>query len=302
MKILITGATGLVGKKLVNKLLANNHEVIVLSRNPVNAVKTLGSNVKAYSWPNHLTLPPSEAFKGIDGIVHLMGENIGAKRWSNEQKAILKSSRIDATKNLVTVINQNNIDLKFFISASAIGIYPISLDKTFNENSELGNGFLPELCQEWENASQDLPASTRKVYLRTSVVLDKTDGALKKMLPPFYMGVGGILGNGKQAMSWIHIDDLVNLYVKAIEDENFKGAYNACSPNPVSNYEFTKALGKAISRPTLFPVPEFVIKTMFGEMSSIILDSQKVVSSRLSERNFQFQYPKIDEAFKKIFN
>lgn len=304
MKILITGATGLVGKTLTNKLIDQGHSINILTRDTVKAAQSFRQHkdkISFYPWLINNSLPPEESLKDIDGIIHLMGENIGDKRWSAQQKAKLQSSRIDTTKNLVIAANQHANNLKFFISASAIGIYPANNNQELTEDSSYGTGFLADLCKDWEQASNELNSKVRRVYLRTGVVLDKNGGALKKMLPPFLMGGGGILGDGKQYMSWIHYEDLVDMYIAAIHNQNFSGAINAVSNFPVSNYEFTKALGKAISRPTLFPVPSFAIKTLFGEMSCVILDSQKVISKRHDELKFQFKYPKIDQAFQQIF-
>ena len=225
-----------------------------------------------------------------------MGENIGDNRWSDEQKKILYSSRVNSAQSIINATTQNNINLKFFITASAIGIYPTNTNDILTENSNLGSGFLAKLCIDWENSINQLPETVRKVYIRTGVVLDQNGGALKKMLLPFKMGVGGIIGNGKQMMSWIHREDIVNIYAMAVNNSNFSGAINACSPNPVSNNQFTKALGSALHRPTIFPVPEFALKLMFGEMSAIILDSQAVKSDKLAGLGFQFKYPKIEEA------
>lgn len=303
MKILITGATGMVGKKLVPKFIENGHQINILTRNIKKAQEIFNKykNIHFYEWSDTATLPNVESLNGIDGVVNLIGENIGGKLWSKTQKEILYNSRVNATKNLIESIRQLKINSGVFVNASAIGIYPVNLDVALDENSEKANSFLGTLCQDWEEPLSNLPKSWRTVVLRTGVVLDKEDGALKKMLPPFYMGVGGILGDGKHMMSWIHIDDIVNLYYEAIINSQFNGVYNATSPQPVSNYQFTKALGKAINRPTLFPVPKFVLKTIFGEMSTIILDSQKVVSKRLEDQHFQFKLKNIDEAFNNIF-
>lgn len=303
MKILITGATGLVGKKLVKKLVDQNHQIVILTRDIIKAQNIFNQkNIEYFSWKSNYELPPKEAFLNLDGVINLMGENIGAKKWSDTQKEKLKSSRIDSTKNLVMQINEQSPNLSFFVSASAIGIYPTNTNQIITEETTTAYNFLADLCLNWENASLGLPTQIRRVLLRTGVVLDKTDGALKKMLPPFYLGAGGILGDGSQKMSWIHIDDLVNLYAEAVHNNSINGVYNACAPKSVSNYEFTKALGYAISRPTLFPVPKFMIKTLFGEMSCIILDSQEVLPEKLMKNNYQFLYPNINLALKQIFN
>lgn len=297
MKILITGATGFVGTKLCKKLETDGHQLVILSRTPHSAKERLKLKSATYiEWSNYFETPDLGSQTDIEGVIHLMGENIGDKRWSDEQKKTLYSSRINSANSILSALTQNNINLKFFITASAIGIYPTNTNEILTENSKTGDGFLAKLCIDWENAINQLPNTVRKVYVRTGVVLDQNGGALKKMLLPFKMGVGGIIGNGKQMMSWIHRDDIVNLYAEAVTNTNFQGAINACSPNPVSNLQFTKALGNALHRPTIFPVPELALKVMFGEMSSIILDSQAVKSDKLAGLGFQFKYPKIEEA------
>lgn len=303
MKILITGATGFVGKKLTTKLISSGHTVHILTRDRQKANQIFKHpDAITFEWKNTLELPPIEALDGINGVINLMGENIAAKKWTEEQKTILKQSRVDATINLVKAIEANlKSPLNFFISASAIGIYPVNSNKTFDEDSPLGNNYLAELCKQWEAATNGLTKTKRKVIIRTAVVLEKNGGALKKMLPPFQLGLGGPIGDGNQFMSWIHLDDLINLYLCAANENIYNGVYNAAAPNPVNNFDFTKALGHALKRPTLIPVPTQPIKILFGEMSSVILDSQKVVSKRLPELDFHFNYKTIDSALNAIF-
>lgn len=303
MKILITGATGFVGRHLTLKLLSLGHDIHVLSRDKNKAKKLFPQpQVSVFEWKNILLPPPKEALVGIHGIIHLMGENIAAKRWDSNQKKILKESRVDSAVNLIKTIEQNlSTPLEFFISASAIGIYPVDTATLSTEDTPLGHSFLAELCKMWEGVLEALTKTKRKVIVRTGVILDKSDGALKKMLPPFKLGLGGPIGDGKQMMSWIALDDLINIYVEAATNENYSGIYNGVSSNPVSNLVFTKALGKALHRPTVFKIPASVLKLIFGEMASVILDSQSVVSKRLPERGFHFQYETIDQAFSHIF-
>jgi uncharacterized protein (TIGR01777 family) len=304
MKILITGATGFVGKKLTKKLLGMGHEIHILTIYKQKAKKIFPeAAVSAFEWKNNLELPPLESITGINGVIHLMGENIAAKRWSEEQKRVLKESRVDSTKNLISLIEQNlNTPLDFFISASAIGIYPVNSTKVLTEESNLGHSYLAELCKMWEEATSGLSKTKRKVIIRTGVVLEKNDGALKKMLPPFQMGLGGPIGNGNQMMSWIELDDLVDLYINAATDSRYSGIFNGVAPSPVSNFDFTKALGHAIHRPTIFPVPTLPLKLAFGEMASVILDSQSIISKRLPEVGFHFKYETVDSALNAIFH
>ncbi|NOT78560.1 MAG: TIGR01777 family protein [Bacteriovoracaceae bacterium] len=303
MKILITGATGFVGTALSKKLLDDGHELHVLTRD-ITHLPSLFVNpkVKVFEWKNTLTIPPEESISGIDGVINLMGENIAGKKWSEEQKEILRASRVDSTKNLTTLLNEKlNSPLKFFISSSAVGIYPTNKNEILDEEAKIGNNFLANLCLEWENAALTIKKTSRIVIIRTGVVLESHGGALKKMLLPFKLGLGGPIGDGDHFMSWIHLEDLVNIFTKAVNDSSYEGVYNGVAPHPVDNFDFTKALGHALNRPTLFPVPAPMLKIMFGEMSSVILDSQKVVSKRLKDNNFVFLYPSVDSALNKIF-
>lgn len=303
MNILITGASGFVGTALSKRLLDEGHELSILTRNKGRIPALFkNSNVKVFEWSETSTLPPVEAITGINGVINLMGENIAAKRWSDQQKKILHSSRVEATINLTTLLDKFlTKPLDFFISASAVGIYPANRNEALNEDSTTGNNFLAQLCKDWEAAAHSLKKVNRIVIIRTAVVLESHGGALAKMLPPFQLGLGGPIGNGRHVMSWIHLDDLVSIYAKAATDSTFTGIYNACSPNPVDNSHFTKALGQALHRPAIFPIPTFMLKLMFGEMSSIILDSQKIISKRLKEQQFVFKYETIESAMNKIF-
>lgn len=304
MHILVTGATGFVGRALCKKLLDEGHHLSILTRNK-NTIPAQfkNPNIKVFEWADTNILPPVESIIGINGVINLIGENIAAKRWTDEQKKVLYDSRIIATKNLTSLINQNAIEpLDFFVSASAIGIYPINYNEALNEDSVLGEGFLANLCKDWEDAAHTLKEVKRTVIIRTAVVLDGNGGALEKMLPPFKLGLGGPIGDGSQVMSWIHCEDLINIYINAATDKTYSGVYNACAPYPVDNNHFTKALGSALHRPTIFPVPTIMLKILFGEMSSVILDSQKIISKRLKEVGFQFKYEKIESALNKIFS
>lgn len=303
MKILITGATGFVGTALSKKLLEDGHELHVLTRDIAHLPSLfVNPKVKAFEWKNTLTTPPEESISGIDGVINLMGENIAGKKWSEEQKEVLRASRVDSTKNLTTLLNEKlNSPLKFFISSSAVGIYPTNKNEFFDEDAKTGNNYLANLCREWENAALTIKKTSRTVIIRTGVVLESHGGALKKMLLPFQLGLGGPIGDGDHFMSWIHLEDLVNIFTKAVNDSSYEGIYNGVAPHPVDNFDFTKALGHALKRPTLFPVPAPMLKIMFGEMSSVILDSQKVVSKRLKDNHFVFLYPNVESALNKIF-
>jgi uncharacterized protein (TIGR01777 family) len=298
MKILITGGTGLIGKKLCEELIKREHELVVLTR------KNNQSNDKKMTYVvwNEENDIPDTVFNSLDGVINLMGENIGNKRWSEKQKKILYSSRVDRGQELILKLNQKVNNLKFFISSSAVGIYPKNTEQLLDESSPIDSDFLGNLCQKWEKITEGLSQNARIVIVRTAVVLSKDGGALKKMLPPFQLGLGGPLADGKHFMSWIHIDDLIEIYLNAVENEVISGIINGCSSNPVTNLNFTKSLGKVIKRPTIFPVPRFILNTLFGEMSSILLDSQKIQSKRIEQFKIKQQFPKIEDALRNLLS
>ena len=230
-----------------------------------------------------------------------MGENISNRRWSTPQKKKIFNSRVLGTNNLVEAINTYlSSPLDLFISTSAVGIYEANTPEILNEDGIPGKGFLANVCQEWEASALKVKHAKRTLITRVGVVFGNNGGALQKLLPIFKLGGGGPIGNGKQTMSWIHVKDLVNIYLKAIEDERYEGIVNAVSPNPVSNTEFTKAFGHAVGRPAFFPVPPFMLRLIFGEMASIILDSQIVHPKALNDLGHQFLFPNVSDAMNEI--
>ena len=295
MNVLITGGTGFVGRRLVDSL-KKNHRLVILTRNPSQQQNE--ENVSFRFW-DALSgdPPPQKALENVEAIVNLMGENLTSKRWSPRQRQKLEASRIAGTRHLTKSLNQ---PIKVFVSAGAIGIYPVNQEKTITEETPPGEGFLADLCQNWEKEVKKIQLCDRTIQLRIGVVLEKGGGALKKMLPPFRLGLGGRIGNGLQMMSWIHLDDLIHLIVSALENTSYRGIYNAVAPHPVSNGEFTEALGRTLKRPTLFPVPTPILKMIMGDVSSLLLDSQKIVPQRLLEQGHSFLYPKIDDALKHL--
>lgn len=300
MKIMITGATGFVGVLLTETLLTAGHQVKVLSRSKEGARKKLPKEVEILEWHAPYEDIPNKAFSDVDALINLMGENIGGKRWSNEQKTKLRDSRVKGTEKLAEAIRRDKPEgLDVMVSTSAIGYYPVNKGIVLDENHSNGTGFLPSLCQDWEQTAYTI-AAKRKVVLRVGVVLGKGGGALAKLLPIFKLGLGGPVLPGTQVMSWIHRHDLINLYINAATNNTYLGAINAVAPRPVTNGEFTKALAKAVSRPAFFPVPSFALKLAMGEMSTIVLDSQTVVSTKLGNLGFRFTYPEIEEALKNL--
>lgn len=300
MKVLVTGASGFVGRRVVAQLLQQKHEVVVLTRNLTKAAIVLGSECKYVQWMDNDTLPPADAFAGVDGVINLMGENIGGKKWDEAQKKKIYDSRILSTRHLVEAMAALPKKPRVLVSASAIGIYGNRGDEALDESATPGSDFLAGVCKDWEAEAKKAEAlKMRVVLMRTGVVLGKGGGALTKMLPIFKLGLGGRLGSGKQYMSWIHVDDLAAMYVQAVTDDTMSGAFNATSPYPATNADFTKALGKRLKRPTIFPAPEFAIKKALGEMSTIVLDGQKVIPTKFKDKKFQFKSATLEKTLKE---
>lgn len=298
-KVLITGASGLIGPKLIRLLLENGHQVSVLSRNPH---KIKGVNV--FQWDIDNQTIDKQAFEGVDTIIHLAGAGIADERWSKARKQLIIDSRVQSTTLLYRGIEEANAAIKTIISASAVGFYGDRADEILTENSSNGTGFLAECCQEWENAvdfGQNF--NVRLVKFRIGLVLSKQGGALSKLETPVSLFLGAPLGSGKQWMPWIHVTDLITLFDKAIENPVYEGTFNACSPIPVTNFEFTKILAKTLFRPVWpIKVPEFVLKAVLGEMSQVILISNHTSSQKLLDAGFKFRYAGLDEALKEIYS
>ena len=302
MKILITGATGLVGKKLLETLYTKGYDDInIVSRNKENAKRAIPFPVNIFEWNPEKDFLEAGAIENVDTIIHLAGESVAEGRWSHNKKERILSSRLKSTRLLLNEIKKSNHNPRKLISASAIGIYGDRGKEILEEDSSLGNGFLAEVCNQWEDVVQNHSIDQMKSYsIRIGIVLAAEGGALKKMLPPFQAGVAGNLGNGNQMMSWIHIDDLVGQFIFLMENETNYQVYNGVAPEVLSNQAFTKTLGKILKRPTLFPVPIFALKILFGEMSEILLASQNVSSKRFEEVGYKFKFKRLDLALKDI--
>lgn len=299
MKVVVTGATGFVGQVLVRQLLDGGHEVVVLTRNIAKAALSLGSKCKYFQWADMDSLPPVEAFEGVDGVINLMGETI-SKRWDEQQKKKIFSSRINGTRRLIEAIEKTTKKPKVFVSTSAVGIYGSRGSEELNESSNLADDFLAKVCKDWENeANKVRNQGLRVAIIRVGVVLGRGGGALEKMLPIFKLGGGGPVGTGKQYMSWIHIEDLAAMYIEALKNENIKGVLNGTAPYPATNAEFSKMLGKVLRRPAFLPAPAFAMKLAFGEMSQILLEGQKVLPVKFKEYNFRYRYPTLEMALKE---
>jgi hypothetical protein len=293
MNVLITGGSGLVGQELQSLLSAGGHEVTSLTRSSTvrEGFRTWDPGAEEYdpAW-----------FDGFDAVVHLAGENIAGRRWTKPYKQKILSSRRDVTRKLATALTRLEQPPRTLISASAIGWYGDRGEELLTESSSRGEGFLSEVCQAWEHAADPArEAGVRVAHPRIGVVLSPKGGALKKMLPPFKLGVGGVLGSGRQYMSWIGIDDLAGAIFHLLTDESLTGPVNCVSPNPVTNREFTKTLGRVLSRPTIFPVPGFMAKLAFGEMAEeLLLSGARILPEVLSQSGYGFRSSNLEDCLR----
>ena len=303
MRLLLLGCTGFVGKELVPALLKEGHELCIISRKNINNLKI---NIpldkfkflkidlsKKQNWSNENLL---SNLKDSDGIINLIGEPIADKKWTDIQKEEIEKSRINTTKFLMETLKKSRINPKVIVNGSAIGFYGTSLTQEFNENSQSGNDFLANLCNNWEEVANGKPFFSRLVIFRIGIVLEAEGGALGKMLPIFKIGLGGPIGDGNQWMSWIHRSDLCGLIIKALVDKRFSGVYNAVAPEPVLMKYFSKTLGRCLKRPDLLPVPGTILKLLLGDGAKLVLEGQKVISIKLQEKKYKFKYPLLEKA------
>ncbi len=295
-KPLVTGATGFIGKHLCASL----HVPNILTRSPETAPLEL-SNTACFRWIPDEGMPPPESLDRCDAVFHLAGEPVAEGRWNEAKKARIRNSRVLGTRNLVAALRALDSPPPVLVSASAVGIYGSRGDEIVNEQSSPATGFLAEVCREWElEALRAEEFGMRVVTIRIGLVLGRDGGALARMLPLFKAGAGGRLGTGRQWMPWIHVDDLTRLFVFAAENDGLSGPVNGSAPNPVSNRGFTRALGQAIGRRTLFPAPAFGLRLALGEFAEVLLASQRVVPKAALDAGFKFRHATIDSALSNL--
>ncbi|WP_350432964.1 TIGR01777 family oxidoreductase [Shewanella sp. H8] len=294
MKILITGATGFVGKQLVKSL--TDHQLVILTRNVSDAKNILGSHHEYWQ-----TLTDKPHLNGIDAVINLAGEPIVSKRWTNKQKIIISESRCNITAELTQLMSKSTTPPHTFISASAIGYYGRQDKTPVDESSGFHAEFSHDICQQWEDlALQAQSQQTRVCITRIGIVLGKKGGALAKMLPPFKLGLGGPIGSGEQGMSWIHMDDLLGLINYLLSHNDLQGVFNATAPNPVSNEEFSQTLGKVLNRPAKITTPPLALRLAMGEMSQLLTEGQFVFPTRALAAGYEFIYTDIETALNNI--
>ena len=299
MKVAVTGATGLIGSALVPFLRSGGHEAVPLRRASASGGPGGGGEAE---WDPRTGALSAEVLDGLDAVVHLAGENVAGGRWTAARKARIRDSRVDGTRRLAAALAALPRPPRTLVAASAIGFYGDRGDEALDESSAPGEGFLPEVCQAWEaSAAAAREAGLRVVHLRVGIVLTPAGGALGQMLLPFRMGVGGVIGSGRQYMSWVALDDVLGGVLHALRTEDLAGAVNVVAPNPVTNAAFTKTLGRVLGRPTILPLPAFGARLAFGEMAdALLLASTRVEPARLRDSGFRFGHPGLEDALRHV--
>lgn len=304
MKVAITGATGFVGSRLVERLHESGDRVLVLTRNPERAKRVFPSstfpNVEIVAYTPTESGEWQKSLSGCDGVVNLAGEPLAEGRWTPERKQAIMDSRKIGTQRIVEAISQANPKPTVLVSTSAIGYYGTSETATFDESSATGEGFLAEVCQAWEAQAQKAKdLGVRLVILRVGIVLGM-GGAIAKMIPPFKLFAGGPIGSGHQWFSWIHREDLVNLILASLRRSDIEGVYNATAPNPVRMSDFSHTMGQVLKRPSWLPVPGFALEVLLGDAAVVVLEGQEVVPKRTLQFGFEYQYPNLKSALENI--
>lgn len=296
MRIFITGGTGLIGRRLCKALLAEGHELTVLSRNPASVSAKCGAGVRVLA--SLAEWHPAQAF---DAIINLAGEPIVDKRWTAQRKRVLRDSRVTLTEELVRRIAVAEHKPSVLLSGSAVGYYGNGGNLMLDESSDAGEDFAAQLCKGWEDAARIAESlGVRTCLLRTGLVLSNDGGMLARMLLPFKLGLGARLGDGKQWMSWVHIDDYVEMVLRLLRDDPLHGPYNMTAPNPVTNGEFTSTLAAALHRPAFFVAPAAILKLGMGETASLLLEGQRVLPKKMEAAHYRFAFPTLAEALRDL--
>jgi uncharacterized protein (TIGR01777 family) len=300
LRVTVTGASGLIGPSLLAALHAQDAQVTVLTRNPGRAQAALG-DVEAIRWDPIGEAAPAAALAGRDAVIHMAGEPV-AQRWSAKVKHAIHESRVSGTRNLVAGLTRvgeagSGERPRTLVSSSATGYYGAHAEEPLDEDAPPGTDFLARVCVEWEAAAAAAEKlGVRVVQARTGVVLNRSGGALAKMLPPFRLGVGGAVAGGRQFISWIHPDDLVGMMLAALADERWRGAVNATAPEPVANGAFAKVLGRVLGRPALLPVPGLALRALYGDMAEIVTTGARVMPAKALVLGYEFAYPQLEPA------
>ena len=300
MRVLITGATGFLGRRLCERLQREGHQIVALSRDPERARRHVTLLESAYRWEALTSEPPREAFEGVEAVVHLAGETISG-RWTPEKKRRIHKSRVQGTRHLIAALSRLDDKPDVLISASAIGYYGDRGDEVLTEDAPPGTSFLADVCRAWEQeAVRAEVLGMRVVQLRIGIVLGLEGGALPQMLPLFRWGLGGPLGSGRQWWSWVHRDDVVGLIEFALQNEALSGPVNATAPNPIYQREFAKTLGRVLKRPAVLPAPAFALKLALGEFTRELLSSTRAMPERAQQAGFRFEYQELDGALRQL--
>jgi uncharacterized protein len=303
MRVVVTGATGTIGRELISALLARGEEVVALSRDAARARRALGDDVEPHAWPNPMAEPPpADALAGADAVVHLLGEPI-AQRWNDESKEAIRESRVRSTRSLVEgrVALAPDRRPRALLSQSAVGFYGPHRDERLDETAPAGSDFLAEVVVAWEGEALAAAASgVRVVVTRTGVVLSPSGGALAKMLPFFRLGIGGPVAGGRQYVPWIHLDDVVGAMLFCLGQPDATGPVNLTAPTPVTNAELSRVLGRVLKRPAFLPVPGLAVKSLYGEMAEIVITGQRAVPAVLERLGYGFRHPDLEPALRDV--
>lgn len=300
-RVVVTGATGLIGRRLFEQLKSRGYQIVIFSRDPQKAQRSLPGAAEYMAWTPSESGPWASAIDGADAVIHMAGAPILGKRWSEAYKAEIRTSRVIGTRGIVNAMRAAQNKPRVFVSGSAVGFYGGRDDTKLDESAAPGDDFLSQVCVEWENeASQAEALGIRTVLVRTGIVLDPSEGALPQMSLPFRFYGGGPILPGTQWFPWIHVDDEVGLILFALEDERARGALNASAPEPQTNRDFSKTLGKVMGSPSWFPVPGFGLRILLGEVAGMLTEGQRVIPKKALDLGYQFKYPTSEQALRQL--